>query len=87
MSREQVASCPLAAGELPLLALARLIPETSLLELRAFAGRVGEPVRRAFLHVAQCGTCAPAALRGGEPCARGARYVERARGWRSRHAA
>jgi hypothetical protein len=84
MSREQAAACPLTAGELPLLALARLIPETSLLELRAGAGRVCEPVRRAFLHVAQCATCVTAPLRGEAPCAKGARYVASARGWRPR---
>lgn len=79
MSRERAAACPLGAAELPLLGLARMIPERSLLELRAEAGRVGSPSRRAFLHLAACETCAGETL-----CQRGAGYVAQARGWRPR---
>jgi hypothetical protein len=88
VSRESAATCPLSAGELPLLALARAIPETALLDLRALAARVGDPRRRCFLHLAVCPTCAREVLMGEAlSCAKGARLVSAARGWRSRRAA
>jgi hypothetical protein len=85
MSREQAAACPLAADQLPLLAVARLTPERSLPELLEASTHVGNPARLAMLHWANCPRCTTAALAGeGTCCTRGARLLERARGWRAR---
>lgn len=83
MSREIVAAAVLGADQFPLLALHRYVPERSLPELLAAAGRVGDPARLACCHFAACDTCAPETLVGtGALCAGGRRLVETARGWR-----
>lgn len=72
---------------MPLLALARLLPEQSVLELRAAVAQPSHPVRRAFLHVADCGQCRREALVGdAHLCRRAGRLLEAARGWRVRRA-
>jgi hypothetical protein len=78
MSREVAATSRLVAGELPLLALHRHVPEWSLADLLVAAGHVGHPVRAAFLHLCACATCGPRV--GAELCARGAVLVAQARG-------
>lgn len=87
MSREILGGEPaLGPGMFPVLALARLLPERSVLELRDAIGAVGSPTRQVFLHLAApCEPCTRAALLSeGDGCRRGARLLERAHGWRSR---
>ena len=86
MSRESAAACPLTADEQPLLAIARLVPERSVLDLREASTHVNNPARLAMLHWASCPRCRSAALRG-EPdglCKRGRHLLSRAHSWRAR---
>jgi hypothetical protein len=79
MTRERPAACPFTGDELVLLQLNRHVPERSVLELRAAATRVGDPVRLALFHLQQCEACDD-----GELCLRGERLVGACRGWRPR---
>jgi hypothetical protein len=83
MSREISAEPVLAAEQTALLALHRLTPERSLLDLLDASSRINDPVRLSLFHIRECATCATQALSGGvQPCARGARLIGAARGWR-----
>jgi hypothetical protein len=86
VSREVLDPTPaLGPQAVALLALARLLPEQSVLELGAAAAQASHPVRRAFLHVADCAQCQREALVGGASlCRRAGRVLEPARGWRVR---
>jgi hypothetical protein len=88
VSREVLDPTPaLGPQAVALLALARLLPERAVLELRITAAQPSHPVRRAFLHVADCAHCQREALVGGAAlCRRAARVLEPARGWRVRRA-
>lgn len=85
MSREAAATCPLGGEQLALLAMHRLLPERSLVDLVSASPRVNDPARAALAHFAQCATCTAAAFEGtGVLCAHGARVIAPARGWRHR---
>ena len=85
MSREILAAAVLGAAQLPLLALHRRAPERSLAELLAASACANDPVRLALFHYQNCEACATQALVGeAQSCARGARMIEAARGWRPR---
>ena len=78
MTREIAAALDLHGAQRALLALHRLLPERSLLELLAAGAQVGDPVRLAMLHLAECPACTVAALvsKGtGHLCARGRRQL------------
>ena len=88
MSREVLDPTPALGSEaVALLAVARLLPEQSVLGLRVAAAQAGHPVRRFFLHVADCAPCQREALVGvARLCPRAERWREPARGWRGRGA-
>jgi hypothetical protein len=82
MSREISAEPVLAAEQTALLALHRLTPERSLLDLLDASSRINDPVRLSLFHIGVCARCATLALSGGfMPCARGARIMGAGRGW------
>jgi hypothetical protein len=90
VSREVLDPTPaLGPQAVALLSLARMLPEQSVLALRAAAASPSTRVRRALLHfTGSACACATEALVGeAQLCARGRRLVDAARGWRARPAA
>jgi hypothetical protein len=88
VSREVLDPTPALGHEaVVFLAVARLLPEQSVLGLRAAVAQAGHPVRRFFLHVADCAPCQREALVGvARLCRHAERLREPARGWRARAA-
>jgi hypothetical protein len=85
MSREQAAACPLAAGQLGLLALHRHVPEQGLAALIQRSQEIGHPIRLGMFHVEGCATCQSELLVGAHRlCLRGRRLLDACRAWRPR---